>query len=356
MEIVGYIGATERKQEMLTSPLHHLHKNLTNDFGVYAPWGVSLPDSFQSPSEDYVSWTSGGGIFDTSFDGILRLHGKDCLSLLHRLSTNEVATLPEERSIFTVLTTEKGRVVDSIQILNCRSGLLAICSPGRQHDVASWIDRYTIREDVRVEKINTMASLTLSEPVSKALTLERTIPSHGEISETANSVVISMSDLGIRLLGPIEEIARLHGELVTGGNMNPVGFAAINYWRTEKRIPWWGTELNDSTNPLEADLVDRISFKKGCYVGQEVIARLDTYSKIQRHLVLLELEEPVTLPAVVSLEGQEIGRITSCPSNINSSINICLAYIKTSLCQFDGKLSILSTNSQQMTTAIIRNS
>ncbi len=328
---------------------------MTDHFVDYNPWDMSLPRSFQSPLEEYRHWKNGTGVFDTSADGILRLRGKDCLSLLHRLSTNEVANLPEGRSIFTVLTSEKGRIIDSIQIIHAASGILVICSPTRRHSVAAWLDRYTIREDVRVEIPDDLASITVGEMglSSSRLLSDHPLPDRDEIVESPQGIITARSELGIRIIGNTELIVDLHRKMGPSG-IFPVGFEAMNYWRSEKRIPWWGTELTESMNPLEADLTDRISFKKGCYVGQEVIARLDTYNKVQRHLVLLELDSAVSLPAVVSVDGKDIGWITSMPETLKSYKIICLSYIKTPFCQFDGELSILSTNSQQKLKGAIR--
>lgn len=335
-------------------PLHEIHGKKTSDFITHDAWDHILPNAFTSPADEYEHWTGGYGVYDSSMDDCLVLRGKDCLALLHRLSTNTLATLSAGQSAFTVLTTEKGRIVDSIQVLHLDSELHVFCSPGRGQSVAAWIDRYTIREDVRVEFKKPWTSLTLGVHAAASLNID--VPTQGQLLVGKGSLCISHSDMGIRVSGDTDEIADLLNDALKQQNARPVGFSAINYWRIEQRIPWSPAELNESINPLEAGLTDRISFNKGCYVGQEVIARLDTYDKVQRHLVLLELESAPQLPATVTVDAREIGIITSSSKEVKSSIILCLAYIKTAHCQVGQKMVVLSTNSQQTANAVIRKS
>ncbi len=338
---------------MNPSPLHTIHETRTRDFITYTPWNILLPNSFSSPVDEYQRWIDGRGIFDSSADELLVLHGKDCLALLHRLSTNHLASLPQGKSAFSVLTTEKGRFVDSVQVLHVDQEFHVVCSPGRGKAVAAWIDRYTIREDVRIELMDAWSSLTLGEHAAADLGID--VPMPGHLSTYNRSMYVSRSDLGIRIHGAYGEIAAFFSKALEREDIYPIGFSAINRWRIEQKIPWWPTEMNENTNPLEAGLTDRISFNKGCYVGQEVIARLDTYEKIQRHLVLLELDSTPELPATVTVEGREIGWITSTFFDHKLNLNKCLAYLKTVYSKTDQTLSILSTNSQQKISGHIAN-
>ena len=83
-------------------------------------------------------------------------------------------------------------------------------------------------------------------------------------------------------------------------------------YRVLHGIPGFLHELSTSYNPLEAGLLPLVSFTKGCYIGQEVVARLDTYKKVQRRLVRLKIEElPEELPEKIYCDGRECGSITS---------------------------------------------
>ncbi len=91
--------------------------------------------------------------------------------------------------------------------------------------------------------------------------------------------------------------------------------------------------MSELTNPLECGLWNYVSFTKGCYIGQEVIARLDTYDKVQRHLMGIEISEPFqngSLPISISnSDGESIGEITSLAFSPSVNKSLGLAFIKT---------------------------
>jgi folate-binding protein YgfZ len=109
--------------------------------------------------------------------------------------------------------------------------------------------------------------------------------------------------------------------------------ATYNILRIEAGIPTAPNELNAKHNPLETTLVQAVSFTKGCYIGQEVIARLDTYDKVQRHLMGVEIGETFnngSLPVpIANVEGEQIGEITSLAFSPSLKKSIGLAFIKT---------------------------
>ncbi len=118
--------------------------------------------------------------------------------------------------------------------------------------------------------------------------------------------------VGTREAAPtIEALAREAAESVGGAVLDPSSYEA---WRIISGLPAMGAELTEERNPLEAGLRDAVSFTKGCYVGQEVIARLNTYDKVSRELLRLELPPGVPMPArgaAVRWDGRDVGAITS---------------------------------------------
>jgi folate-binding protein YgfZ len=107
----------------------------------------------------------------------------------------------------------------------------------------------------------------------------------------------------------------------------PVSPEAWDLVRIERGIPSIDAELDDRSNPLEAGLEDLINFEKGCYIGQEVVARLDTYDKLQRRLVGLRSAKPLSPGADLTADGRNVGRVTS--STISPEFGpIALAYVR----------------------------
>jgi folate-binding protein YgfZ len=116
-------------------------------------------------------------------------------------------------------------------------------------------------------------------------------------------------------------------------NFSMVGEEAYNVFRVEQGLPIAPNELNDEYNPLETGLDDIIDFKKGCYIGQEVIARLQTYNKVQKKLVGLKFSEPLEFNnghIVLEDNGEEVGRLTSYTISHKLKAPIGLAYIRNS--------------------------
>jgi folate-binding protein YgfZ len=118
-------------------------------------------------------------------------------------------------------------------------------------------------------------------------------------------------------------------EALAGATIDEATYETL---RIEAGIPLFPSELNEKHNPLETSLVQAISFTKGCYIGQEVIARLDTYDKVQRHLmgVLTDSPDALAAPTAISTsDGTQIGEITSTTFSPTLGKTIGLGFVKT---------------------------
>jgi folate-binding protein YgfZ len=118
---------------------------------------------------------------------------------------------------------------------------------------------------------------------------------------------------------------------LTNSGITPVGTAAYEAVRVRHAIPAYGRELGDAYNPLEAGLIGSIDCHKGCYIGQEVIARLDTYQKVQKRLVMLRFSPDAAVPAgaVLQHQGQTVGTVTSVSQTPTTGELIGLGYVGT---------------------------
>ena len=130
------------------------------------------------------------------------------------------------------------------------------------------------------------------------------------------------------ILSP-ESAAGIWSSLVEAG-ITPIGLDAYEALRVGHGVPAYGREMGEPYNPLEAGLIGSIDFRKGCYIGQEVIARLDTYRKVQKHLVMLRFPSDATVSDGASLlhDGQSIGTVTSLASIPTTGELIGLGYVR----------------------------
>ena len=299
------------------------------------------PDVSLTPEDEYRALTSGVAMMDRSDVGRLIVRGEDSLDLLNRLSTNELATLKVGAGAATVLTTNKGRVVDLLRVHWDESRLVVFTSPGNQERVAEWIDFYTFVEDVAVEDVTseaTMLSLTGSASTGfldgltsgQASLLAPLGRLHTQVSGV--SVEVYRSDFlgtpSFDIVVDSEYKERLSAVLRDGGAV-PVGADAVEAVRIERGIPAFGKELTEDYNPHEANLVHHVSFSKGCYIGQEVITRLQTYQKVSKYLVGLRWDGEGLAPgSFLAHDGKRMGIVTSVASLPHTGANVGLGYVR----------------------------
>tara|TARA_B100000315_G_scaffold236238_1_gene251859 strand:+ start:541 stop:1560 length:1020 start_codon:yes stop_codon:yes gene_type:complete len=291
---------------------------------------------------EYRAATEGSAVYDVSHMGRLKASGADALDLLNRLSTNKVVDLQPGQGAPTILTTDRGRILDLVSVVNTSDYALLITSPGTQPTVIAFLDKYTIMEDLAVEDLTASTRmLAVFGPESQAtletaarMSLSDLPPYHTALAEVggcqARIIHHPLAQLpGFYLVTSTEAAPRVWQELVDSGAA-PVGDEAYEAVRVRWGIPAHGHEIGEEYNPLEAGLIGSIDFAKGCYIGQEVIARLDTYRKVQKHLVNLTFGpgSAVSEGAYLRLSGQIVGKVTSVATNLATGETFGLAYVR----------------------------
>ena len=254
-------------------------------------------DDSLTAEDQYRALTSGVALVDRSDAGRLLLTGDDALDLLNRLSTNELATLEVGGGAATVLTTNKGRIVDLLHVHQREDRLVVFTSPENQRRVAEWIDFYTFVEDVVVEDVTAETAMLSLTGLESTKFLDEFMDGQASSLATYARLSAHISDVTAEVyrsdfLGPpsfdivvdAEHRDSLFGVLADNG-ATPAGANVIEALRVQRGIPAFAKELTEDYNPHEANLVHHVSFSKGCYIGQEVIARLQTYKKVSKYLV-----------------------------------------------------------------------
>ena len=268
--------------------------------------------------------------FDMNRFGRLIVSGSDALDLLNRLSTNDMESLQSGQGVSTVLTTNKGRVIDLLHILHRGDDLLTLTSPGTQLRVAEWIDFYTFIEDVSVEDISgsTSERLFIGGQVSDLLTEQGCLNDqltanldHTRACDGDSGVITARHDVGqlpaYRVISPADRALPDFG-------LSELNDAEFHTLRVEQAIAAYPWEMNEDRNPLEANLKPHISFNKGCYIGQEVVARLNTYDRVQRFMCRLDLDNGVVVEpgAQIIVDDSPVGEITT------SAPSMALAFLR----------------------------
>lgn len=286
-------------------------------------------------------------LVDRSGLGRLAIRGRDALDLLHRLSTNGIKDLRPGQGTATVFTTARGRILDLVLLHRLEEWTLAITGAGRGAAVASWIDRYTIREDAKVEDLGAshgtlglfgalaarvMAVLFGPETAERPLhaPLLATIPGSGGPPAIVCRT-FPLAGEGYHLTAEAAVLPAVRDRILGAGlGVAAAGDDVLEALRIEAGLPAAGRELTEDYNPWEARLQDAISLSKGCYVGQEVIARLNTYRKVSKQLVRLRIEGPgAPRPGARLLAGGEAsGILTSAAEIPGQGRAVALGYVR----------------------------
>lgn len=326
--------------------------------------GYKVISNYTNLEQELDSIYQGAALRNISHYGIIELKGKDSLDLLHRISTNSVQNLPKEGITNTIFTSEKGRIIGLTTLLNFENYQLLVCDRANKLKIMSWIRKYVISDDVEVNDANTKYNiLELTGPQANSFAtlvcgnvVDEIQPNSFKIIHTENILFFIIKLAGERnrnkfwFLADLENTKRLYNYMNENKgvfNFSMIGEQAYEIYRIEQGIPVGPNELNDEFNPHEAGLIDYVDFKKGCYIGQEVIARLQTYDKVQKKLVGVKFSQPTNNGAeyiLVNEEGIEVGKVTSVVHSPKLNKQIGLAYIRNSHIQPGSKLNVKNSD------------
>jgi folate-binding protein YgfZ len=284
-------------------------------------------------------------VADRSDLGRLIAAGPDLLSLLHRLSTADLKDLRPGEGRETVITSAKGRIVERLFVHHLGDdGVLLVAGPAGGPRVLAHLRRFTFAEDTGLSDVTeATCALALIGPgwaeAARKLGVPRIEPFGASAIDLsgihAHAVRTNGFDAdGLLVIAPRADEERVRSALVEAAAAEGGGAIdaeTLEAWRILHGLPAAGHELTEERNPLEAGLRGAVSFTKGCYVGQEVVARLNTYDKVARTLVTLELEPGAPVPArgaAVVLGGTVIGEVTSALRPPGRRAPVALAYVK----------------------------
>jgi folate-binding protein YgfZ len=265
---------------------------------------------------EYLAVTAACGIVDRSERGKLALSGADTKAFLQGQVSNDVESLRPGTGCYAAFLTPKGKMLGDIRILDTGEELLLDTERVALQELFNMVRRFSVGYDVQLHKRTLETGLlSLLGPDAVAVAgvtgLDAAEDSHtaGEIDGV--SVRVIRTDVGVDLLCDAADTAALQDALRARG-AEPVSETVADCVRIERGRPRYGIDLDDSVIPQEADLNHRaVSFTKGCYVGQETVARLFYRGKPNRTLRGLRLSAPAATGAEIMLGDRVVGRVGS---------------------------------------------
>jgi len=286
----------------------------------------NVPLTFNHDSFSITKVFDGALMCDRTSCGIIEITGDDRLSFIHNQTTNKIQSLKSGEGCYTVFVNSTGRNIDLVTVLVQEEKILLLTSPEQNQPLMEWMDRYIFPFD-KVELkdltgeyaiLNLIGKQTteiLSQWVSQSQLNDPEFNHHSITIEDIDIILMVGSSLkitGYTLLIPQEKASLIWQKLIAK-NLIPIGTQEYETLRILQGKPKPNAELTTDYNPLETGLWDAISFDKGCYIGQETIARLNTYKGVKQKLWGIKLKDKIDPEKdnLIMVNGEKIGKITS---------------------------------------------
>jgi folate-binding protein YgfZ len=255
------------------------------------------------------------GLLDRSDRGKLLVSGPDAAEFLQGQLTNDVEALEPGDGQYAALLDRKGHMQSDMRVLRpVAEEILIDTEPVAREAVLRHLTMYSIGREVTVEDVSEeRAILSLIGPRSVEIAATAALPENAcEGTSVAGVECLAAGTReGIDLIAASADRERLREALLAAGAVE-VSAAAAEILRIESGVPRFGAEMGAETMPAEAGIVeDVVSFTKGCYIGQETVARLHYKGRPNRHLRGLRLSGRAEPGATLRLGEKEVGRLGS---------------------------------------------
>jgi folate-binding protein YgfZ len=356
-----------------TLGLEKVHEQLGAQFREEDNWRV--PASYGDEKAEYATVREGGtGLIDLSSRGRMRVAGSEAIMFLNGLITNDMKTLEENHWMDAAFPNVQGRLIAAVRVVRLADestngktspAFLLETEPATHESVLKTIARFTMAGDFRVTDLTSETTL-LSVQGDGATEIARKvlgeavarIPNDGALAIDWQQSVVTVvrathtGEDGFDLIVNTTEAVAIWDSLIEAG-AQPVGHDALETLRIEAGIARYGRDMDETNVVTETNLDDAVSFTKGCYIGQEIIARIKYRGHVAKKLsgLVFEQDEPIEVGTTIkSAEGKDIGRVTSVARSPRLNRTIALGYVRyeylaagTSVKVVSGDLEVAAT-------------
>ena len=307
--------------------------------------GTPVPLSFGDVPAEYRAGIEGCALFDETDRGAVEVRGEEATVFLHRLLASDVRSVPEGGGQPSLLLSSKGKVLFSFDLFRTSEGARLSLPPGDSPGLMAALDTYLFAEKVRfADTTSTHAPLALAGPAAAAAIraatgLDLPAQDHAWIGGTFRGREIRLARLpvagspGALVDGGPESAPELWSALRDAG-ARPAGLVARDSLRVEAGRAMQKEDIDENVYPQEARLELAFSLAKGCFIGQEVVAKIDTYGGLNKRLVALRISHDDPVPRSTRLfrtdgaERRDLGVVTSWAYSFVLDTGLVLAYVK----------------------------
>jgi len=295
-------------------------------------------------STDYSTVRDGGaGLIDLSARGRILISGTEAVMFLNGLITNDMKTLAVKTWMPAVFPNVQGRLLAAVRVIHREDGFLIETESATRDTVVKLLERFTLAGDFRLADL-TRNTAQLSIQGAQAPEIMTAI--FGETPANLDRHAVAGVDWqgqqitiirathtaedGFDLFVSASEVETLRDAFIKAG-VQAIGNDTIETLRVEAGIARYGVDMDETNVVTETNLDDAVSFAKGCYIGQEIIARIKYRGHVAKKLAGLILEGEVSLESgakIFSVDDKEIGRVTSAAFSPRLARTIALGYVK----------------------------
>ena len=325
-------------------PLHAVHAEIGAVFA--SPCGWELPFSYGDPEAEYRAVRTAAGLSDRSTCEVVEVTGRDRVSFLQGMLSNDLKALAPGQGCLAAFLDAHGTVQALLTVLMLEDRLLLMLGSGLAAKTLQTLDKYLISEkayfkDVSAETAVFMVAGPAAAAVIERLTGEPLLPgawAHAErkVAEIHVRVVTGGGETGESeawLYVPAsagERVWRAVLEAGTPVGLRPLGVTALDVLRVESGVPWYGHDVDETVLLPEIPSEPYVSYTKGCYIGQEIVARIKYRGHVNRALTGLTFDgDRAPKPgSVIEAEGREVGRVTSAVRSFALNRPIALGFVR----------------------------
>ncbi|MEO6028441.1 MAG: glycine cleavage T C-terminal barrel domain-containing protein [Candidatus Binatia bacterium] len=303
--------------------------------------GVSTAARFGDPAAEYTALRTRAGVVDWAWCSRLHMTGTDRASFLQGMLSNEVTKLAVGKGCPALLLSEQGKVIADVMVLAGNDEIVLAGSTASLVAGRAALERFIVADDVEIVADDDAAHVFAVLGPEAAQVVERVglqppLAPYDHLHAELSGADVHLARVpgpaagGFVLHVPVAAAATVWAALVDAGAAAPVGYEAFEVLRIESGMPWHGRDVTADTLALEAPYEAAISFRKGCYLGQEVMERVTARGHVNRKLVGLALAGDVVPPSGVRVFAgdRDVGWVTSAAWSWRLGHGVALAYVR----------------------------
>ncbi len=328
------------------SPMHEMEQAAGARFGTH--FSYEIVEDYGDPQREYRAVRDGCGALDLFDVGKLRVLGKDRVRYLHNMLSNDIRGLRAGSGCYATLLTRQGQIESDLHVYAFPDHLWLECPAAGTETVIETLNRFIVGDAVTIDDMTeTFCILSLQGPLAKSnveALLDHPLAGmspleHRALDRGSGRWVIVRRDRtgcdGYDIWLPREDAPMLWLQCVDTSRIRPVGYTALNWLRTEAGIPWYGTDMTDRNLPMEMGIDAAVSLTKGCYRGQEIVARITYRAHLDRKLGAVAVEGSIVPQsgAEVQSDNAKIGTVTSAIQSPRLGRPLALAILKSAYLQ-----------------------